>query len=262
MTVRVRRVAVAVLSVVAAGARSPRAQAPRVTFSDTRLKNGLRVIISEDHSAPVYSIAVTYNVGSRDERPGRTGFAHLFEHMMFKGSEQVGPGEHFTLVFNNGGDMNGTTNKDRTLYYETLPSNQLDLGCSSRRTGCGRSKSPKKTSTTSGMRCRKSAAWAWTTSPTAALLKHRPAGLRESGVQTLGHRLDGRSERRDGRGRLRVLQDVLRAEQRGAGDCRRREDAECLEKVRKYFDRIPSQPAPTPVGHERAAADSGATTDD
>ena len=64
----------------------------------------------------------------RDERQGRTGFAHLFEHMMFKGSEQVGPGEHFTLIFNNGGNMNGTTNEDRTLYFETLPANQLDLG--------------------------------------------------------------------------------------------------------------------------------------
>jgi predicted Zn-dependent peptidase len=103
------------------------ATTPKVTFTDTTLENGLRVIIAEDHHAPVFSIAVTYNVGSRDERKGRTGFAHLFEHMMFKGSENVGPGEHFTLVFNNGGNMNGTTNKDRTLYFETLPSNQLDL---------------------------------------------------------------------------------------------------------------------------------------
>jgi zinc protease len=100
----------------------------KVTFTDTRLKNGLRVIVAEDHTAPVFSIAVSYNAGSRDERKGRTGFAHLFEHMMFKGSENVGPGEHFTLVFNNGGNMNGTTNKDRTLYYETLPANQLDMG--------------------------------------------------------------------------------------------------------------------------------------
>lgn len=99
----------------------------RVTFTEATLDNGLRVVISEDHSAPVFSIAVNYKVGSRDERRGRTGFAHLFEHMMFKGSEQVGPGEHFTLIFNSGGSMNGTTNKDRTLYYETLPSNQLDL---------------------------------------------------------------------------------------------------------------------------------------
>jgi zinc protease len=103
------------------------ATTPKVTFTDTTLKNGLRVIIAEDHVAPVFSIAVSYNAGSRDERKGRTGFAHLFEHMMFKGSERVGPGEHFMLVFNNGGSMNGTTNKDRTLYFETMPANQLDL---------------------------------------------------------------------------------------------------------------------------------------
>jgi predicted Zn-dependent peptidase len=100
---------------------------PKVTFSETRLPNGLRVIVAEDHTAPVFSIAVNYDVGSRNERQGRTGFAHLFEHMMFKGSQNVGPGEHFWLVFNNGGNMNGTTNNDRTLYFETLPSNQLDL---------------------------------------------------------------------------------------------------------------------------------------
>jgi predicted Zn-dependent peptidase len=114
----------AALAVAALGAAS----APELKFTDTKLKNGLRVIIHEDHTAPVFSIAVVYNAGSRDERQGRTGFAHLFEHMMFKGSENVGPGEHFVLVFNNGGSMNGTTNEDRTLYYETLPANQLDLG--------------------------------------------------------------------------------------------------------------------------------------
>ena len=101
---------------------------PSIKFTETKLANGLRVILSEDHTAPVYSIIVHYNVGSRDERTGRTGFAHLFEHMMFKGSENIGPGEHFMLIFNNGGTMNGTTNKDRTLYFETLPANQLDLG--------------------------------------------------------------------------------------------------------------------------------------
>jgi len=99
----------------------------RVDFKETTLKNGLRVITVEDHSAPVVAVSVTYNVGSRDERQGRTGFAHLFEHMMFKGSENVGSGEHFMLVFNNGGNMNGTTNTDRTNYFEVLPANQLDL---------------------------------------------------------------------------------------------------------------------------------------
>jgi zinc protease len=100
---------------------------PKIEFTDTKLKNGLRVIVSEDHSAPVIAVAVTYNVGSRDERRGRTGFAHLFEHMMFKGSENVGANEHPHLIFSNGGTQNGTTSKDRTLYYEILPANQLDL---------------------------------------------------------------------------------------------------------------------------------------
>jgi zinc protease len=100
---------------------------PDVSFTDTRLNNGLRVIVAEDQGAPVVSIAVAYNVGSRDERAGRTGVAHLFEHMMFKGSANVGSGEHLLLVLNNGGNMNGNTSKERTLYFETLPANQLDL---------------------------------------------------------------------------------------------------------------------------------------
>jgi zinc protease len=108
------------------GASLAAVTAPTVKFSDTKLKNGLRVIISEDHVAPVFSVVIVYNVGSRDERMGRTGFAHLFEHMMFKGSDNVGPGEHFYTIFANGGTMNGTTNKERTVYFETMPANQLD----------------------------------------------------------------------------------------------------------------------------------------
>lgn len=99
-----------------------------IPIESFRLQNGLRVVLSEDHSAPTYSICVVYNVGSRDERRGKTGFAHLFEHMMFQGSANVGKGEHFILIQNNGGGMNGTTNADRTNYFQTLPANQLDLG--------------------------------------------------------------------------------------------------------------------------------------
>lgn len=99
-----------------------------IAFTEHKLKNGLRVILSEDHNAPTYSIAVAYFVGSKDERQGRTGFAHLFEHMMFQGSENAGRGEHSFLIANNGGGLNGTTNNDRTLYFETLPANQLELG--------------------------------------------------------------------------------------------------------------------------------------
>ncbi|MGA7626149.1 MAG: pitrilysin family protein [Candidatus Acidiferrales bacterium] len=107
---------------------SEKIKLPKLEFRDLKLDNGLRVILVPDHSAPVYAIDVCYDVGSRNERPGRTGFAHLFEHMMFQGSENVGKGEHYTLVFNNGGGMNGTTNEDRTTYFEELPKNQLDLG--------------------------------------------------------------------------------------------------------------------------------------
>src|SRR5664279_1485846 len=99
-----------------------------IPFKLFKLKNGLTVVLSEDHSAPTYSIAVAYNVGSRDEKAGRTGFAHLFEHMMFQGSENAARGEHSALISQNGGSLNGTTDNDRTLYYETLPANQLDLG--------------------------------------------------------------------------------------------------------------------------------------
>jgi len=99
-----------------------------IPFRQFKLKNGLRVLLAEDHSAPTYSICVTYNVGSRNEKPGRTGFAHLFEHMLFQGSANVGKGEHFILIQNNGGSANGTTNMERTNYFETLPVNQLELG--------------------------------------------------------------------------------------------------------------------------------------
>ena len=116
----------AVLSTIPAGAETPKPL--QIPIKEFKLDNGLRVILSEDHSTPTLAISVTYNAGSRDERVGRTGFAHLFEHMMFQGSENVGKGEHFILVLNNGGDMNGTTNTDRTNYFEAFPANQLDLG--------------------------------------------------------------------------------------------------------------------------------------
>jgi len=99
-----------------------------IPIQEYKLDNGLRIVMSEDHSAPTYGISITYDVGSHNERPGRTGFAHLFEHMMFQGSANVGKGEHMILVEDNGGDMNGTTTEDRTNYFESFASNQLDLG--------------------------------------------------------------------------------------------------------------------------------------
>jgi zinc protease len=116
-----------VLFALAGTAPAQTGRSIRVDLKETRLANGLRVITVEDHNAPVIAVNVTYNVGSRNERQGRTGFAHLFEHMMFQGSENVGKSEHFILVYNNGGTMNGTTNEDRTNYFEALPANQIEL---------------------------------------------------------------------------------------------------------------------------------------
>ena len=100
---------------------------PTVAFTDERLDNGLRLIVAEDHLAPVVAINVWYNVGSKHEQPGKTGFAHLFEHVMFQGSKHVAKAEHIALVQAAGGTMNGTTWLDRTNYFETMPSHQLDL---------------------------------------------------------------------------------------------------------------------------------------
>ena len=87
---------------------------PEVKFTDSRLPNGLRLIISEDHLAPVAAVNIWYAVGSKHEQPGKTGFAHLFEHVMFQGSAHVGKAEHIALVQAAGGTMNGTTWLDRT----------------------------------------------------------------------------------------------------------------------------------------------------
>ena len=121
------RLLAAALFAVALAATAVAITIPKVTYTDTRLKNGLRVIVSSDRAAPVVSVAVAYNVGSRNERQGRTGFAHLFEHLMFKGSENVADGELAGLIENNGGNHNGQTDKDHTLYFEQVPANQLDM---------------------------------------------------------------------------------------------------------------------------------------
>lgn len=99
-----------------------------LNVSRAKLDNGLRVVMNQDHTVPTVAVAVYYDVGSRNEVKGRSGFAHLFEHMMFQGSANVGKGEHFSLIINRGGSANGTTSNDRTNYFETLPSNELALG--------------------------------------------------------------------------------------------------------------------------------------
>ncbi len=99
----------------------------RIPIDTYRLANGLFVTLSEDHTAPLVAVNLWYHVGSANERAGRTGFAHLFEHMLFQGSAHVGSNEHFELIQRAGGTLNGSTWLDRTNYFETVPSNQLAL---------------------------------------------------------------------------------------------------------------------------------------
>jgi len=116
------------LAAVPAAAQQAAPAAGRIAFETYTLPNGLTVVFSQDHTVPVVTVNVWYHTGSANERVRRSGFAHLFEHMMFQGSANVKKSEHMQLVERAGGSMNGSTNNDRTNYFETLPSNRLNLG--------------------------------------------------------------------------------------------------------------------------------------
>lgn len=243
-----RRLVPVAIAVAATATTIAASSAPRVTFTDTTLKNGLRVILAEDHAAPVFSVAVNYNVGSRDERKGRTGFAHLFEHMMFKGSEQVGPGEHFTLIFNNGGSMNGTTNEDRTLYYDTLPSNQLDLALfleADRMWSLDINKDNLDNQRNAVQEERRLG------------VDNVPYGKTDEAINELayknfayGHSVIGSmadlnaADVSDVKAFFKMYYAPNNAVLSVVGDFKA---AECLEKIKTYFEKIPSQPAPPVV---------------
>ncbi len=228
--------------------RADQPKLPRVEFSDQKLDNGLRVIIAVDRTAPVFGISVTYNVGSRNERPGRTGFAHLFEHMMFEGSENVGKGEHFILVLNNGGDMNGTTNEDRTNYFEELPKNQLDLALyleSDRMRSLAVNQSNLDNQRNAVQEERRLG------------VDNQPYGKAELDIDnlaydnfaykhsTIGEMSDlNAASIDDVKDFFRIYYAPNNAVLTLVGDL---DPAETLEKVKKYFGNIPSQPAPPPV---------------
>jgi len=104
------------------------AQAVKIDFTEFKLDNGLHVILHQDTKTPIVVVSVMYDVGSKHEKPDRTGFAHFFEHLMFEGTENIGRGEYSKYVERAGGALNANTSFDRTYYYELLPSNQLELG--------------------------------------------------------------------------------------------------------------------------------------
>ena len=128
-----RPVAAAALagSIVAVGLQQPASatsvRPPALKFEDITLANGLRVVLLEDHSTPIVHVTLWYHVGSKDEKPGRTGFAHLFEHMMFKGSRNVAPEAHTSYIASVGGQSNAFTNEDTTVFWQTVPAQYLPL---------------------------------------------------------------------------------------------------------------------------------------
>jgi len=116
------------LFIVCVGLGTVTAQSHKIEFTEYELDNGLNVILHEDHSTPIVAISVLYHVGSKNEAPQRTGFAHFFEHLMFEGSANVDRGEFDSYIERAGGQLNAYTTQDRTFYFEVLPSNQLELG--------------------------------------------------------------------------------------------------------------------------------------
>ena len=124
------RVGICVLGLALAAVAEPLIAAvrpPRLQYELMTLGNGLRVILSEDHSTPIAHVAVWYHVGSKNERPGRTGFAHLFEHMMFKGSQNVEPDSHTSVIAGFGGRSNAYTTEDETVFWQTFPQQYLPM---------------------------------------------------------------------------------------------------------------------------------------
>src|SRR5690625_441494 len=108
--------------------QTPEAQINKLDFVEYDLDNGLHVILHQDRSTPILAVSILYHVGSKNEDPNRTGFAHFFEHLMFEGSKHIDRGEFDSYVSNAGGILNANTSHDRTFYFEVFPSNQLELG--------------------------------------------------------------------------------------------------------------------------------------
>ncbi|MDQ3045922.1 MAG: insulinase family protein [Bacteroidota bacterium] len=125
---KIKSIVVSALLLSSCALMAQKKPAQAIKFTEYDLPNGLHVILHEDHSTPIVAVTVLYHVGSKNEDPQRTGFAHFFEHLMFEGSDNMGRGEFMKLVQNAGGELNANTSFDRTFYYEVLPSNQLEMG--------------------------------------------------------------------------------------------------------------------------------------
>jgi zinc protease len=124
---RVAGAALAACTLLAAAPLVAAVRPPKLQYEISTLPNGLTVVLEEDHSTPIVHLNLTYHVGSKNEKPGRTGFAHLFEHLMFKGSRNVEPEGHTSMIASIGGQSNAFTTEDETTFWETAPSQYLPM---------------------------------------------------------------------------------------------------------------------------------------
>ena len=224
----------------------------RLPIDTFRLPNGLFVTLSEDHTAPIVAVNLWYHVGSANERAGRTGFAHLFEHMLFQGSANVAANEHFELVQRAGGTLNGSTWLDRTNYFETVPSNQLELALWLEANRMGQllpAMTQQKLDTQRDV-VKNERRWSVDNQPYGTWWEKLPALALPAGasVPSFADRLDGGSDGGEPRRRRAVLRDVLHAGQRRALDRRR------LRSRRSASAGRANTSAPIPRGRGRAAA--------
>ena len=232
----------------------------RIPIETFRLPNGLFVTLSEDHTAPIVAVNLWYHVGSANERPGRTGFAHLFEHMLFQGSANVAANEHFELVQRAGGTLNGSTWLERTNYFETVPSNQLELALWLEANRMGKllpAMTQQKLDTQRDV-VKNERRWSMDNQPYGTWWEKLPALAFPAGasVPSFADRLDGGPDRGEPRRRRAVLRDVLHARQRGAVD-RRRLRPEPTRAVwsKQHFGPHSARREPTAAARHDAAAD-------
>ena len=253
----------------AVGAAAAAAPAPtiEVPYTQFTLPNGLHVILHEDHSVPVVTVNIWYHVGSASERPGRTGFAHLFEHLMFMGSGHVKPGEFDTLLEAAGGDNNGSTDNDRTNYWINVPSNALELALFLESDRMGYLLDTMTPQTVDAQRdvVKNERRQSYENRPygMAEIDARRDAVSARASVSLAGHRLHGGPHRGELRRRGRVLQEVLRAGQRQPGGRRRhRHPATTRKLVEKWFGDVQAGRAGRADHHSRRGADRRAEEDD
>ena len=230
------------------------AQIVDIPYQKVVLDNGLTVLIHEDHKAPIVAVNIWYHVGSKNEKPGKTGFAHLFEHLMFGGSEQPqGPLHRRPWKSVGATDLNGTTNEDRTNYFENVPTSGDRF-----RSVCGiRSHGPLLNTISQEMldlqrgvvqnEKRQGENQPYAVAEELIAKATYPAG--HPYAQTVIGSMEDLNARL-ARGCARVVQDILRALERRAGDCRRyRRQGRRKEKAKRYFGDIPPGP---PVAHQQA----------